>query len=371
MKIDLSKIDMTQFMVHQHLMNDEVVHLVQPTHIACKWTQDNKHFRSSVWNNEGELISAGFSKFTNWGENPEHFPTPDSLKGCVCVEKLDGSLLIVSKWKGKHILRTRGTVDASKLDNGYELEIFRKEILPKLEDRFSNQTDWGFSFLFEWLSPANRVVIRVEEPQFKLVGAVDHRHYTLSTQGLLDLWAEQYGFLRPETYSFDSISDLLELVEKWEGKEGVVIYSNKGQTLHKIKSSWYLIRHRLKEEFSNFEKILDFYIQEKCPGYTDFYQRVAQVVDFETAQEIRGDISRCVTASTEVEKIIDSFKKCVNVKLLPLGDPKDKKVRGQMAKVVTQDYGNTNRSSFVFKLLDSKTLDSQDLKKLYYQVLKK
>lgn len=373
MKIDLQPIDQELFMVHQHLVNGEVVHLVQPQHIACKWTQSNKHFRSSVWDNEGNLISAGFPKFTNWGENPEHFPTPDSLNKCVCVEKLDGSLLIVSKWKGQHILRTRGTVDAHKLDNGYELEIFEKTILPKLEDLglgFNDDT-WNVSFLFEWLSPVNRVVIRVEEPQFKLVGIINHFDYSLWNQPKLDGLATECDLLRPETYSFDSISELLELVEKWEGKEGVVIYSNKGQTLHKVKSDWYLVRHRLKEEFSSFEKVLDFYISEKCPPYIDFYNRVAQVVDFETAQEIRGDISRCVTASTEVEKIVDSFKKCINTKLLPLGDPKDKKVRGQMAKVVLQDYGNTNRSSFVFKLLDGKELDDQDLKKLYYQVLKK
>jgi len=369
MKIDLQSIDTEQFMVHQHFVGDSPVVLVQPVHIGAKWSQDNKHFRSSVWDMDGNLVSAGFPKFTNWGENPEHFPTPDSLNNCVCVEKLDGSLLIVSKWNGHYILRTRGTVDAHKLDNGYELEIFEKTILPKL-DTYNLET-WYCSYLFEWLSPVNRVVIRVEEPQFKLVGIVNHIDYSLETQHRLREYAGELGLLRPQTYSFDSISDLLELVEKWEGKEGVVIYSNKGQTLHKVKSDWYLVRHRLKEEFSSFEKVLDFYIQEKCPGYTDFYQRVAQVVDFETAQEIRGDISRCVTASADVEKIIDSFKKCVNVKLLPLGDPKDKKIRGQMAKVVMQDYGNTNRSSFVFKLLDGKNLEDDDMKKLYYQVLKK
>jgi hypothetical protein len=249
------------------------------------------------------------------------------------------------------------------------LEEFKQNILPKLE---GNSDTWGISFLFEWTSPKNRIVVRYgDNPTWKLVGVIKHRDYSLFTQPELDQWAKQHGIDRPETMEFDDISDLLEKVDLWEGKEGVVIYSKHGQMLHKVKSAWYLVRHRLKEEFSNFEKVLDFYIQEKCPGYIDFYQRVAQVVDFETAQEIRGDISRCVTASTEVEKIIDSFKKCVSVKLLPLGDPRDKKVRGQMAKVVMQDYGNTNRSSFVFKLLDGKELDSQDLKKLFYQVLKK
>ena len=114
-------------MMHPHVLNNETVWLVQPQSIGCKWRQDNKFFRSVVVNEDGEIVSMGFSKFTNYGENPEHFPTPDSLKGCVCLEKIDGSLLIVSKYKGNFILRTRGTVDASKLDNCYELEVFKQK----------------------------------------------------------------------------------------------------------------------------------------------------------------------------------------------------------------------------------------------------
>ncbi len=100
MKFDLQSIDQTQFMVHPHVLNGEIVHLVQPNHIGVKWRQDNKFLRSVVLNEDGEVISIGFPKFTNFGENPEHFPTPVSLKGVVCVDKLDGSLLIVSKYKG-------------------------------------------------------------------------------------------------------------------------------------------------------------------------------------------------------------------------------------------------------------------------------
>src|SRR6185369_1034556 len=127
MKVDLTRVDNDQFMLHEHIVNGEMVTLIQPQHIGCKWDQSNKHFRSSVWNSYGELVSAGFPKFTNWGEKPEQFPVPTSLRGCTVTEKLDGSLLIVSKYKGQFILRTRGTVDASTLDNGAELELFRSK----------------------------------------------------------------------------------------------------------------------------------------------------------------------------------------------------------------------------------------------------
>ena len=90
MKIEIDKIDRTQFMVHEHTLNGEIVHLIQPQHIGTKWRQDNKHMRSVVVNYEGEVISASLPKFTNWGENPDNFPVPNSLKHCTVVEKLDG-----------------------------------------------------------------------------------------------------------------------------------------------------------------------------------------------------------------------------------------------------------------------------------------
>jgi hypothetical protein len=74
-------------------------------------------------------------------ENPEHFPVPTDLKNSVITDKLDGSLLIVSKYKGNYILRTRGTVDATRLENGYELEIFKQKYLPLLEETNYNSGD--------------------------------------------------------------------------------------------------------------------------------------------------------------------------------------------------------------------------------------
>ena len=121
MKVDLQAIDLTQFYVNERVLNGELVYLVIPQQIGAKWNKENKVFRSSVWNADGELISAGFPKFTNWGENPEVFPLPTDLTGATIMEKLDGSLVVVYKYKGQFFLRTRGTTDATTLDNGHEL----------------------------------------------------------------------------------------------------------------------------------------------------------------------------------------------------------------------------------------------------------
>ena len=272
MKIDIQKVDLTQFMVHEHSLNGEIVHLIQPQHIGTKWTQDNKHMRSVVVNYAGEVISASMPKFTNWGENPEHFPVPTSLKNATVVEKLDGSTLIVSKYNGQYILRTRGTVDASTMANGFELELFKSTILNKLQD---NNDTWGYSIIWEWLSPINKIVLSYgDEPIWKLIGFINHINYSLAQQDMLDAMAKKYDLLRPEIYTFTDISDMLQIVDKWQNKEGVCLYSKNDQVIHKIKASKYLLLHHLKSELSSLEKVLDVWLEQGMPDYQTFYNYI-------------------------------------------------------------------------------------------------
>jgi hypothetical protein len=364
MKIDLTVVDRSQFMVHENIVGGEVVNLIQPMPAQPPWTQETKIFRSSVWDSQGELVSAGFPKFTNWGERPEVFPVPETLKGAIITEKLDGSLLIVSKYKGNFILRTRGTVDATQLKNGHELEIFKQTILPNFP--FQSADTWDVSYLFEWTSPNQKIVLNYgDTPEWTLVGAISHKHYTLFEQSVLDALARNKGWKRPTTYTFANIPELLAMVEEWKGKEGVVVYSNDGQSLHKIKGAWYLALHHMKSELASFDKVIDVWFNLGRPSYTDFYNRVATQFDHELAQQIIGDMSRICDGWKEVLKIVTGLKNFVvnKLKLLP--------TRRDQANLTLSAYGQTNRASFVFKLLDGKILDDSDLKKLLYQVLKR
>ena len=363
MKIDIQKVDLTQFMVHEHSLNGEIVYLIQPQHIGTKWTQDNKHMRSVVVNYAGEVISAGFPKFTNWGENPDHFPVPNSLKHCTVVEKLDGSLLIVSKYNGQYILRTRGTVDASTLANGHELEIFKNTILSKLAD---NNDTWDYSVLFEWLSPINKIVLNYgDEPSWRLIGFINHINYSLAQQDMLDAMAKKYGFDRPPTYTFSSVEDLLKDVDQWRGKEGVVVYSKNDQMLHKVKGAWYLALHHMKSELSNIEKVIDVWLEQGMPDYQTFYNYIFTTFDYELAEQCRGMISNLCDGRKEVDKIIDHMHGFINGKVRNLTS------RKEQALTILNSYGETNRSGYLFKILDNKPLEKDDYKKLMFQVLKK
>lgn len=365
MKINLSEIDDENFFLKAGYIADEECFLIQPNHIGCKWSKNTLHFRSSIWNSNGELVSASFKKFFNWNEQPDLTYTPFSTTangGIKVLEKKDGSTLIVSKYKGELIMRTRGTFDASQMEkNGHEIA----ELLvlyPQLRAVPENE-----SWLFEWISPLNKIVINygLDFPEIYLLNVIRHEDYLMYTQHEVDELAFSQGFLRPKYFHYDSIKEMLNDVVTWEDKEGVCVYCNKDQDIRKLKSEWYLTLHKMKSELASFEKVVDFYFANGCQSYNDTYAIIAKTLDFEIAEQAQGDLSRICDGMKEVWKIVASMKDIVDNKISTLPS------RKLQAQEILQKWGETNRASFAFCMLDGKELTHDQYKKLLYQVTKK
>lgn len=380
MKIDLSTINRDQFMCHTHLVGNEMVMLVQPVHIGCEWDGLNDIFRSSVWDMEGNLISASFKKFVNWGEKPHIYPVPTNLAGAHLMEKVDGSTLIFSRWNGNTIIRTRGTVDARKQENGHEIDVLMEKY-PKFVEFMELVNTSETSYIFEWTSPTNQIVINYGfEPDMVLTGAVNHSDYSYYTQKELDAVATLYGLRRPQTYSYDSIEEMKSSVEAFKGVEGVCVYFHDDQKILKVKGAQYLYLHRAKSEISSIEKVMDVYLGRffetgAAPTYQEFFAYLEATFDHEIACMARGHVSNICDAMKEVERIVEGMKTFAagcgvtqiagrTVTLNP------KQSRAMAAQKILQAYGNTSRSSFVFKILDGKKFVADDYKKLLFQVLK-
>jgi hypothetical protein len=199
---------------------------------------------------------------------------------------------------------------------------------------------------------------------WKLIGFIDHTDYSLAQQDMLDAMAKKYDLLRPEIYTFTDVTDMLQIVDKWQDREGVCLYSKNGQTIHKIKAAKYLLLHHLKSELSSLEKIMDVWLDQGMTDYQTFYNYIFTTFDFELAEQIKGTISRIVDGKKEVNKIVDGMNSFVNNRLRSLPS------RKEQAQLVISSYGETNRASFLFKLLDGKSLGKEEYKKLMFQVLK-
>lgn len=367
MKIDLQSIDTESFMVHQHFIGEHECFLVQPQFIGAKWTKENDINRSALYDKEGNPVSLSFRKFFNWDERPDIYPAPNKLDGAKLMEKLDGSTLIFSRYKGNTVIRTRGTSDARKQENGHEID-YLIEKYSKFYQFLEAHDTTNVSYVFEWLSPTNRIVLNYgDEPDMVLIAVIFHNDYSMMTQEGVDTVATQLQLRRPKLYSYDSVEEMKQSVEALRDKEGLCVYYDNDQHIRKVKAAQYLYLHRAKSEISSVETVIDVYIdlfmtKQDAVTYTEFFEYLTNKFDYEIATMAQGHASRICDAMKEVKLIMNALTKCAN-------DCKGLARKDAAAKIL-QAYGTTGRSSIVFKMLDGKPVVADDWRKLLYQVLK-
>lgn len=142
------------------------------------------------------------------------------------------------------------------------------------------------------------------------------------------------------------------------------MYSKNSQEIHKIKAESYLKLHRFKEN-ATLENTLELFFSYGRPSYQEFERQLQLQFDYECWNMVRGFASNICDAATEVHKILEGFDEFVKKTLKPLS------TRREQAQKVLESYGTTNRAAFVFTKLDSKILTDDQIKKLFWQILKK
>lgn len=285
------------FSVKPFDFHGETLYLINPLieKNNSKWTETEWKFRSSIWNEYGDCVSAGFPKFFNWGQFPEDYPTPKKLNECTVVEKLDGSLLIVSQYKGELIIRTRGSTDISHMNNYSEMEYLITEY-PKAFDNQLLESE-QYSLLYEWLSPENQIVIKHNQPDIVLVGIIDHKDYSLFTQENLDVVAKNLKLKRPQNFSFGNFVELFQIVKEFKDKEGVCIYFDDGQHIRKFKGEWYLVQHHFRSNLTS-KNMLDLFYLLKKPTKSEFLDYIEKTFDYECRVVSEDIVTRIIKKYT-------------------------------------------------------------------------
>jgi hypothetical protein len=367
MIIDLNKIDREQFDVTEHIVAGERAFLVQPQRMGVNWTPKNLIYRSSLWNERGEPMSLSWKKHHNFEEAPDIDPAPKDLSGCELMEKVDGSTLCLSRYNDTMIIRTRGTVDATKMANGDEIELFKTKY-PKLFDplnydsRISPRNNRCHrTMVLEWVSPRNQIVIPYPEPDLYLTGVIEHADYSYASQDLLDKMASIIGVKRPRLYQFNTIPEMLTVVKDFKGVEGICVYYNNGQSWRKCKAAAYLLSHSFRENVT-LPRLLDLFFAYGRPDTSAFMGRIEGEFDFECATRARDIVTqithtyaRVVSRYTVMEDTICFFRE------VP---------RREAAAAIMSTYQDAWRGA-AFGILDKKPLDDKTARKLIEDALDK
>ena len=334
-----------EFCVRECVIANTCCKLIFPNQIGVKWTEENKVFRSSIWTKKGELVSASWKKFTNLGEQLEFEPL-NIDSDIEFIHKIDGSTLIISKFKEKLIVRTRGTHDATILENGDEISFLKQKYNLVFDNVLLDSEK--YSIICEWYSPRNIIVEReAEEPTLWLTGIIKHNDYSYLLQKDLDVFASEWGIKRPSRYQFNSLSSMIESVNHWKKGEGIVIYGNNGQVLKKTKSDRYLLLHKIKSQLNSTDNLIDFYIEKGMPSFENFSKIIETEFDFEIAVQLKDEIEKICNAGEKSNKCIDNLIEMVHA-------IRRVETRKEQAEMIKRNCGEN--SGYAFAILDNKEI---------------
>jgi hypothetical protein len=247
MKVNLKNIS-ESFDISQREILGENVYLINPKEMKHQWLPEEHILRSCILNEAGEIISLGFPKFFNLGENKEEDQKFFELmkENEVCsAEKLDGSLIIRSVYKNKIILRTRGS---------HNLGLFEDRVMSLIAEKYPILLDEKFepnnNFLFEYVSPDNRIILKYSESRLVYLAKISMDGELTVGRKHSQYFQANYGFDIPRFYGSNSssIDDICSIVEGLSGEEGVVVWCK--DHLKKIKCKEYLRLHSLRFSLS-------------------------------------------------------------------------------------------------------------------------
>lgn len=329
--------------------------LIIPKAINCVWNEDNLQFRSMIIRkSDHKIISRGYDKFFNWSEAPELDKFPDGP--FESITKLDGSLIIWGTHNKELIHRTRGTFDASFLPNGSEIEFLKNKYSQFVDAVRLNPTK---SILTEWQTKSNIIVIdEVEEPTLSLIGIIDNETGLLTSQKRLDELALDWELNRPTRHHYDSIQELISDVNSWVDSEGVVVYSQDGQSLRKIKSEWYRSLHAMAEGYKNINNVLDVFLES--PKFLDpkqFFEYLEQYTSHEVAVKCKDHIEKiCLSYEKFINKIT-FIRSQIDIFIRTMSSRKEQAIE------INQKFGKGWKSTYAFLYLDNKEIPTALLKK--------
>ena len=225
-------------------------------------------FRESDWG----CVCEKFTKFGNYGE--PYCPDIDWATASV-QEKVDGSLIGMFYDNGWHIC-TNGTIDAFKAElNDAKYPTFGalvEDAMPMSWGAWEETADPKCTYMFELVSPYNRVVIPYEETKLYFLGMRDMEDGREWNPEDSDM---SYAFEMPKRYPLHSLEDVQKAANAlpWD-QEGYVVCDRNFNRV-KIKSGAYIMAHYARNNgVVNTERLVQIILdgeQEEFLTYASDY----------------------------------------------------------------------------------------------------
>lgn len=191
---------------------------------------------------DGRIMARPLHKFFNLGERPETAPAVvDFSKPHTIMDKLDGSMIHPAIVDGEVVFMTRmGRTDVARKAE--------RHLTDKVRRWSQCLSERGFTPIFEWTAPDNRIVVRYEDSALTLLAVrntVDGEYWNRTD--CRDL-AHDMGLpaVRHQVPQHANAIAFLDYARGIQGAEGFVVRFDDGMWV-KAKGEDYVLKHRAKD----------------------------------------------------------------------------------------------------------------------------
>lgn len=317
-----------------------IYNYTEKTQYEKMWISETLQCRGLICDALGTIIARPFPKFFNLEEYQDKLPN-ESFK---VYEKMDGSLGILYFYDDKPYIASRGSF-------GSEQAIKATELLHTLYSKSIPLLNKEYTYLFEIIYPANRIVVNYgDEESLVLLGVIN----TSTGEDLPNEDFNHLGF--PIIQQYQNITELQNLERFSENnKEGFVIRFNSGLRI-KFKFEEYVKLHAIVTQITAKR------IWERLKENKPFDEELLKLIPDElyawtkkTEQYFKDEYRKIeLEANNELRRIIDkvsyeNYNKAFNYHYQDTLSFKNNH-RKQLAKEIL----SYKHSKILFSMLDSK-----------------
>jgi len=222
-----------------------------------------------------------FYKFGNYGES---YADNIDWTTAKVEEKIDGSLIKVWNYGGKWIISTNGTIFAHKANIGSDSdnanEIKTETTYNNFGDLFEeaavkaglvlNLLNPQYTYMFELVSPYNRVVVPYESIDLYHIGTRDN----ISLKELeIDI-----GIKKPKIYQCNNLNDLIEMASKLRYCEEGYVVKDANYRRIKVKSPAYVAISNLISGL-NEKRLLELLRKNEAGEFLTYFPEYKPYID--------------------------------------------------------------------------------------------
>jgi len=265
------------------------------------------------------VVCFPFIKFFNYGEG---YAADIDWSSARVQEKLDGSIIKLW-WDRDHWwVSTNGVIDARKCPLFNDLSESNRTYYDLFNEAAVECLDYSVlckdrTYIFELVSPYNRVVVPYKETRIYHIGTRDNRTFQEIDQDI--------GVPKPQTYSFNSLKEAVEAAKALPFSEEGYVVVDKNWNRVKIKSPAYVSVHHLSNNGRvNKKRILELISinehKEFLTYFPEYIEHVDKVqVDLENFyKKVEADIEKFFSRNYIDKKsfALDVTKEAVNPGLM-------------------------------------------------------